>query len=197
MNIEGDFMDETAKLMRAKMYIDKLANGINPIDDTLASDTDVINNVRVSRCLFYVSEVLESVIDNKINNGGKKTKKMPFCLPAEKRNQFPISDIPLTVSEITNCLNSLADLELCKKLNVAHITSWLVEAGMLEIAVRFDGKNVKLPSAIGSEIGIFTEERTGQHGAYSVVLYDKNAQQFIIDNLDAIIEHNQKQTSKS
>ena len=49
INIEGVFMDETAKLIRAKMYIDKLANGINPIDDTLASDTDVINNVRVSR----------------------------------------------------------------------------------------------------------------------------------------------------
>lgn len=184
-------MDERAKLMRAKMYIDKLANGINPIDDTLASDTDVINNVRVSRCLFYVSEVLESVINNG-KTSDKKIKKTPFCLSVEKRNQFPISDVPLTVSEITNCLNSLADLELCKKMNVAHITSWLVDAGMLEIAMRFDGKNVKLPSPAGSEIGIFTEERTGQHGAYSVVLYDKNAQQFIIDNLDAIIEYNKK-----
>ncbi len=185
-------MDEKAKLMRAKMYIDKLANGINPIDDTLASDTDVINNVRVSRCLFYVSEVLESVIDNKINRGGKKIKKTPFSLAVEKRNQFPISDIPLTVSEITNCLNSLADLEYCKKLNVAHITSWLVEAGVLEIITRYDGKNVKRPTATGGEIGVFTEERTGQNGIYSVVLYDKNAQQFIIDNLDAIIEHNKK-----
>lgn len=189
-------MDETAKLMRAKMYIDKLANGINPIDDTPASETDVINNVRVSRCLFYVSEVLENVINNKAN-GCEKKKKLPFDLSVEKRNQFPISNKPLTVSEITNCLNSLADLELCKKLNVAHITSWLVDAGMLDIVRRPDGKNVKLPTAMGSEIGILTEERTGPYGIYSVVLYDKNAQQFIIDNLDAIIEHNKKQTPKS
>lgn len=57
-------MTELAKMQRAKMYIDKLANGINPIDDTPAADSDIINNVRLSRCLFYASDVLRQVIDN-------------------------------------------------------------------------------------------------------------------------------------
>ena len=43
-------MTELEKIERAKMYMDKLANGINPIDDTMAPDDDLINNVRLSRC---------------------------------------------------------------------------------------------------------------------------------------------------
>ena len=40
-------MTELEKIERGKMYMDKLANGINPIDDTMTPDDDLINNVRV------------------------------------------------------------------------------------------------------------------------------------------------------
>ena len=74
-------MTELEKIERAKMYMDKLANGINPIDDTMAPDDDLINNVRLSRCFFFVSDVLRQVIEN----GGtktavnKKSKKLPLA----------------------------------------------------------------------------------------------------------------------
>lgn len=55
-------MTELEKIERAKMYMDKLANGINPIDDTMAPDDDLINNVRLSRCFFFVSDVLRQVM---------------------------------------------------------------------------------------------------------------------------------------
>ena len=51
-------MTELEKIQRAKMYIDKMANGINPITDEQTVDDDTLNNVRVSRCLFYVSDIL-------------------------------------------------------------------------------------------------------------------------------------------
>jgi hypothetical protein len=51
------------------MYMDKLANGINPIDDTMAPNEDIINNVRLSRYFFFVSDVLRQVIES----GGTKT----------------------------------------------------------------------------------------------------------------------------
>ena len=57
-------MTELEKIERAKMYMDKLANGINPIDDTVVPDDDLINNVRLSRCFFFVSDVLRQVIEN-------------------------------------------------------------------------------------------------------------------------------------
>ena len=56
-------MTELETLMRAKMYVDKLANGVNPLTDEPVLESDVVNNVRISRCLFYVSSVLSKVID--------------------------------------------------------------------------------------------------------------------------------------
>lgn len=57
-------MTELETLERAKIYMEKLANGINPIDGSVIPDEDVVNNVRLSRCFFYVSDVLRQVIEN-------------------------------------------------------------------------------------------------------------------------------------
>ena len=40
----------------------------------------------------------------------------------------------------------------------------------------------------GQQLGITSEQRQGRNGTYTVVVYNKAAQQFILDNLDATIE---------
>ena len=92
---EEDIMTELEKMQRAKMYIDKMANGINPIDGSMIPDEDVVNNVRLSRCFFYVADVLGQVIDNGGTAPQKKIKKEPFSLPVEKRKEFAFSDVPI------------------------------------------------------------------------------------------------------
>ena len=71
-------MTELETLERAKIYMEKLANGINPIDGSVIPDEDVVNNVRLSRCFFYVSDVLRQVIENGGVTPQKKSKKEPF-----------------------------------------------------------------------------------------------------------------------
>lgn len=181
---------ELEKIECAKTYIDKLANGINPVDDTMAPDADIINNVRLSRCFFFVSDVLRQVIEN----GGigsaaaeKKPKKLPLSIPFEKRGEFNYSEKPIPASEIAKRVNMLVDTENMKKFSYSAILTWLTEIGMMEIAVTPDGKQVKRPTEIGRESGISVEERTGRDGPYPVVVYNGEAQHFIVDNLDAII----------
>ena len=41
-------MTELEKIERAKVYMDKLANGINPVDDSVVPEEDVVNNVSSS-----------------------------------------------------------------------------------------------------------------------------------------------------
>ena len=57
-------MTELETLTRAQMYIEKMANGINPLDGTAVKDDDLLNNIRISRCLFFVSDTLKKVIEN-------------------------------------------------------------------------------------------------------------------------------------
>lgn len=137
-------MTELEKIERAKMYMDKLANGINPIDDTMAPDDDLINNVRLSRCFFFVSDVLRQVIEN----GGTKTavnkkpKKLPLEIPIEKRSQFVYSEVPIPTSEIAKRINALADNDTMQKLTYSGILTWLTEIGMMECALTPDGKRI-------------------------------------------------------
>ncbi len=44
-------MTEFEKMQRAKMYIDKLANGLDPLTDAEIADDSTLNNVRIPKHL--------------------------------------------------------------------------------------------------------------------------------------------------
>lgn len=186
-------MTEIEKIEYAKNFIDKLANGINPLDDTPVKKDDVVNNVRLTRCFFFVSDILRQVIEN----GGaepkrkKKSTKLAFYLSPDQLADFVYSNKPVSISEIATRLNELRDTEDMKKINHRHLTSWLIEIGMLKEETDVNGKTVKRPTENGNELGIFIDERQGRSGEYIVTVYNLNAQAFIIDNMESIMAFNE------
>ena len=181
-------MTELETLMRAKMYVDKLANGVNPLTDEPVLESDVVNNVRISRCLFYVSSVLSKVIDN----GGevKQVTVSPDNFQADysKLKDIEFSDTPIGISELTNRISVCKADEKMKKLSYGRLTGWLVNQGFLKLVNDGNGKNTKRPTPAGENIGIFVELRNGLQGPYEAVLYTLAAQHFIVDNLEAILK---------
>ena len=71
-------------------------------------------------------------------------------------------------------------------LRCTSITNWLLSLGYLKV-VEQDGKNRKLPTEKGKNLGFYSQIRGGYRGRYEAVLYSKNAQTFIMDNIDKII----------
>ena len=187
-------MTELETLERARMYMEKLANGINPIDGSVIPDEDIVNNVRLSRCFFYVSDVLRQVIENGGVTPQKKIKKEPFSLTVEQREAFDFSAVPIPISEISKRINMLSTNENISTLSYAAIRDWLMSLGMLEHALDGSGKNVVRPTPQGESIGIALEARNGTNGPYYVVVYNLAAQHFIMDNLDAIIDYSSAKT---
>lgn len=179
----------------AKDYIDDLARGINPLSKEAVDENDIINNVKISRCLFYVSDILGEVIANGGVNANKapKPKQEPFDLQKLDLDNYEYSIQPITVSVIARKINELKP-ENMKKLKVTAITNWLVDINMLS-TVQVNGKSHKRPTANAESIGITMEQRNGQYGTYYAVLYNETAQHFIIDNLPSIIDggYNEKQ----
>ena len=47
-------MTEIDIMKRAKMYLDNLSQGIDPISGQEVPEDSVLNNVRLARCFFYV-----------------------------------------------------------------------------------------------------------------------------------------------
>ena len=179
-------MTEREILERAKGYIDSLANGINPLTGEPVDESDVINNVRISRCLFYVSGVLDKVLHGEKNVIPKNVKR-EFEISAEKLKEFQYSETPIYVSELVNRMSALVDDEDMKKLQAKRITKWLVQSGFMEERVDSAGHTKKYVTPAGTEVGLFQEERDSRHGRYLVTLYSINAQRFIIDNIEAIL----------
>lgn len=180
-------MTELEKIEHAKLYIEKLANGINPLTNQLVPDSDLINNVRISRCLFFVADILREVVENSgTTPNTKKPKKHPFYLSHEDRAKFNYSDAPIAISEITKRINELVNEDKMSKLSYLHISEWLVSLGVLVVTTNEDGKPTRRPTPKGTELGISIERRQGQGREYTVVLYSRAAQQFILDNLEAI-----------
>lgn len=182
-------MTEVEKIAYARGYIEKLANGINPLNDQPVPDDDLLNNIRISRCLFYVSDLLRQVEEHGgIVGKSVKEKKTPFLLDYDDRLKFLFSETPIAVSEITNRINDLIDTEHMKKLSYKHILDWLIEIDALTVVTDTNGKSAKTPTTRGKTLGISTEQRQGQNGVYTVIVYNREAQQFILDNLDAVVE---------
>lgn len=181
-------MTELEMINRAKTYIDKLANGVNPLTDEPVSESDIVNNVRISRCFFYISDLLRRFAEGGFPEAAKKGKKQPFIITEEQRKRFEFSETPISVSEIARRFNAAVNTEGAVQMRYSGITFWLIESGLLSVDRREDGREVKLPTAAGMELGISQEVRSGANGSYTVVVYNENAQRYIVDNIDAILE---------
>ncbi len=182
-------MNELDILMHAKDYIDQLAQGIDPISGREVPEDSVINQARLVRCFFYVSGVLQQVIDNGGVNSPKPrtTKKLPFELTDSMRDQVLYSAEPVYISFFVEQLNNLRDKSTVKKLSTATVTNWLVEKGFLYLETDAFGKVRKYPTEAGKSIGISQEVRSGEYNDRIVVLYNEDAQHFIIDHMEDIL----------
>ncbi len=183
-------MSEAEKLRLAKAYIDKLADGIDPISGRPVPESDVINDVRVSRCLFFVSETLGKLLgqcDARRPEKQKKAAKKQPSISFEKRGQFAYSSMPITASDIASRINKLIDEENEQKISYLMIATWLTEIGMLEWRKDAQGKWRRRPTKQAVENGITVSGRSGKDGSYTVVVYSDEAQSFIVDNIDSVI----------
>lgn len=186
-------MNEMEMLEKARLWTERMARGFDPVTEEAAGEADCINKVEVSRCLFYVCGVLDKVIaaGGAVKAGrGVKPKKRPFEITQEALDGFAFSKAPITISEMAKRINDLVDTETMAGLKYASLTAFLMRHGYLEETVRADGGRSKTPTERGRAIGITTEERSGMRGIYQVTVYDREAQQFILDNLDGVIEIN-------
>lgn len=186
-------MTELEKMAHARKCIEKLANGINPLTGQSVPDADIINNVKISRCLFYVSDLLRQTIEEKALSQPKgKPVKQPFQLDYEARKQFRYSESPIPISEIAKRINELIPIEKMQKLSYKYLLDWLIESDFLEVIPDANGKMTRSPTRNGTMLGITVEDRQSPRGPYSVIVYSREAQRFILDNLDGVIAQIQK-----
>lgn len=176
------------KLETAILYLQRIADGNNPVNNMPAEEDTVLNDPNVIRCMFFVKEILEEV---KRNHGciGKKTGKSDKAgFPLETLEAFAYRE-DMAISKFVEQINEPVDESIYQKLSYRPITGWLRQYGFLIEEYRQEfGKSITLPSEKGIQIGIRTEKRTNSRGMdYMSIIYGKQAQEYIVKNMKAIL----------
>lgn len=182
-------MTDLEIMQRAKMYMDKLAQGIDPISGNEVPDDSVLNQVRLARCFFYVSGVLQQVIDNG-GSIGSKPKKNNFAVTPQVLSRITVSDHPVRITEFAELLAAATDDPNTKRPSTTTMTGWLLANGFMENIPDAEGRQKRIPTDAGRRIGLYTEVRQGQYGEYTAVYYNTDAQQFLVDHLEEIFKAN-------
>ena len=81
----------------------------------------MINNIKISRCLFFVNDILNEIIanDGALKRGNNKKDKFYIDSNTLKRYRFIEGDAP--ISKIVARINELIDLNTMKKLKSTDI----------------------------------------------------------------------------
>lgn len=56
-------MEKEEKLLLADEYISSLAKGLHPITKAVLPEDSVINDVKIVRCLYFVSEAIKEAMN--------------------------------------------------------------------------------------------------------------------------------------
>lgn len=186
-------MNEIEKIEYAKLFIDKLANGINPLDDTIIPEEDIVCNVRIARCFFYISSILQKNIEKEKRNtaGKKKSNRLPFSIDREKLENFEYSTYPISVSVMARKINTLAGEDIktydMERFSYRKINYWLRAVGMIEWREWENGKKKRFPTEDGEAIGLILKIWENYGRRAPVIYLSEEAQHFIIDNIEAVI----------
>ena len=153
-------------------YVDSLANGVDPKTGELLDKDTILNRPDVIRMLYSLKEYISEY-------GPKITKADRIEFVLSKTDGIIESET--TVSNFVKKINEINCTEDMKPLSYKVINAWLIKEGYLETS---EEDNKKYPTEKGQQIGLIKSVRRSQFGIpYSVVVFNSNAQQFVLDKL--------------
>lgn len=99
-----------------------------------------------------------------------------------------VSQEPIRITQFVDRIMDVINDPDRKKLKTTTITDWLIEKGFMSKQTDADGKSKRLPTAMGEQIGLTVKLREGQYGTYQAVCYSEDAQRFLLDHLQEMLQ---------
>lgn len=182
-------MTDNERYYTTKIYLDRLAKGMDPLTgEDLPLDT-VLNNVYVCRAFALASEVFDKVIKNgcRVTPVTDRRERLAFSITEQQRDKIVVSESPVSVTVIARRVERVLDRDV-KPLAPTKITEWLEAEGFLTTVVSENGRHTRVATANGESLGIVTKDEDLRGETIKKSYYDINAQAFVVANLDKIAE---------
>ena len=180
---------------RAKLYMFQMSRGIDPITQQPA-DENTLKNERIRKCFTYVCAALDKLIETAEKEESRRDrtktserkKKSPFYLTEEEQNRIVLPQEDCLVSELAKAINDVIEDSGRKMLLAKNINDWLEKQGYLTKETDTQGKQRRIPTPKAAEIGLTSKIGVGAYGEYKIVMLSEQAQRFVLEHIQEIID---------
>ena len=126
-------MNDISKLKQAKLFLEKLANGRDPISGERVNDKDIVRDSRIISCLDIAVEALEREIQEICDSNGndKNCERKGFFITSEQTSMLTLNEGECKVSDIAKEINRVTAENGSKTMQAVWINDWLESIGML------------------------------------------------------------------
>lgn len=176
-------INEIEKMEKAKNIIKQIADGVNPVNGEVIEGDVLLNDPRIIRCFYFVSEVLDSVINGKYNN--KNISE--FVITEQEKSGVVFIEGKIGVNKIAKCINEQVNPLVSKKTSGAAINTGLKRMGILAESKNEDGKTRTTINEDSHLYGFYLESRNYSGVEYDAVVIDDRGKKFILDNIEEIM----------
>jgi len=179
---------DRAKLEVAIKYVERIADGCNPVNNVPLENDSVLNNPNIIRCMYFIKEVLEEVQNNGGIIGGKQGKESMRPFPLEILDDFTYKEDKSITHVLHQVYEPIEEMNV-KKISVTKVTAALKEEGyLLDEPSPETGKTRKVPSKRGKELGIYMVEREFNGRTYQSIVYNREAQEYVVNLVRRMVE---------
>ena len=170
---------EKEKLKETKGIIQKLANGVNPISDTPIQDESFLNNPKILRSFYFLSNYIEAQIEQRKYPTKKPTK---FFISNEQLEKVVLPSGKIGIKEFAKAINKVIDPLISKKVTGQMINKKLKELGILSETIDDDGKVNTVTNENSEGYGIESITKTFNGREYQKVVYNEVGKEFLLKN---------------
>ena len=176
-------------LETAIIYVKRLAEGNNPINNQPMEEDTVLNNPNVIRCMYFVKDVLDEVYKNGgvVKSVSRKQANAIDVFPKELLAQYEYREDKTINNIMIQLYEPVKDTEI-RRITGKMMNDRLLAAGFItEIYSEEFKANIKVPTEKGFSIGMRSERMEYYAHSYMAIMYNKQAQEFLIANFEKII----------
>ena len=179
-------MTDKERMKYAHVYISKLSQGINPLDDSVIVCNDVINDQHIARCLAYVANVLGKIVHGEyFVKCGDAVNNLPSATRLLANFQF--CEHGLLINELCARINSVKEDGAMRVSGVA-VKRWLKTNGLIDYVDSVNGWRKVIPTVKGERFGLASATLKNTNGEYCAVILNVNAQREVVKNISTILQ---------
>ncbi len=176
-------LNDIEKIEKAKIILQKIAGGTNPISGEPIEGDNFLNDPRIIRCFYYVAEVL----DNVVQGNYMKNRISDFQITEEQKSQVIFIEGNIGVNQIAKCINQQINPLVSKRVSGVAINNGLKRMGILSETIDNEGKKRTTINENSADYGFQLERRNYNGNEYDMVVIDDRGKKYILDNIEEIM----------